>query len=150
MTQAPTPGPLSAHPCYDEHQPGCDCVISEQTASPIPPYLNRLAPTAPVEASGSGSRDEALLNGLHARLLRTAPAQSEAQAFLQRQEALALRAVMDFAIAQARPQPSGETREAGDLGSIAESLKRIADLLDGTTAGICVTETLLGGRRIDQ
>jgi hypothetical protein len=31
--------------------------------------------------------------------------------------------------------------------SVAISLKRIADLLDGTTTGICVTETLLGGRR---
>lgn len=40
-------------------------------------------------------------------------------------------------------------RDSTALTSIAESLKRIADLLDGTTAGICVTETLLGGRRID-
>ena len=31
------------------------------------------------------------------------------------------------------------------LYSIAISLKRIADVLDGTSAGICVTETLLGG-----
>lgn len=31
--------------------------------------------------------------------------------------------------------------------SIAISLKRIADTIDGTAAGLCVTETLLGGRR---
>lgn len=31
--------------------------------------------------------------------------------------------------------------------SIAISLKRIADVLDGTAAGLCVSETLLGGRR---
>lgn len=34
------------------------------------------------------------------------------------------------------------------LMSIAVSLKRIADTLDGTAAGICVTETLLGGARV--
>lgn len=33
------------------------------------------------------------------------------------------------------------------LCSIAVSLKRIADTLDGTTAGVCVTDTIFGGRR---
>lgn len=37
--------------------------------------------------------------------------------------------------------------EVGATLSIAISLKRIADVLDGTAAGLCVTETLLGGRR---
>lgn len=33
--------------------------------------------------------------------------------------------------------------------STAISLKRIADTIDGTAAGLCVTENLLGGRRND-
>lgn len=33
------------------------------------------------------------------------------------------------------------------LTSIAESLKRIADTLDGTAAGVCVSETVFGGAR---
>lgn len=37
--------------------------------------------------------------------------------------------------------------DAAALYSIAISLKRIADVLAGTAAGLCVTETLLGGRR---
>lgn len=37
----------------------------------------------------------------------------------------------------------------GSLASIAISLKRIADTLDGTVAGICVTETIFGGRKSD-
>lgn len=53
-------------------------------------------------------------------------------------------------------EPAGERIEPGNYGaspehgallSIAISLKRIADVLDGTAAGLCVTETLLGGRR---
>lgn len=49
--------------------------------------------------------------------------------------------------------PHLESGTAGDTDaehiqhSIAISLKRIADVLDGTAAGLCVTETLLGGRR---
>lgn len=31
--------------------------------------------------------------------------------------------------------------------SIAISLKRIADTLDGTAAGICVTQTIFAGKR---
>lgn len=31
------------HPCYDEHQPGCDCVIPAQTVGPVPSYLERLS-----------------------------------------------------------------------------------------------------------
>lgn len=47
-----------------------------------------------------------------------------------------------------------EARDAGTLSeaaltSIAVSLKRIADTIDGTAGGLCVTETLLGGRRND-
>lgn len=38
-------------------------------------------------------------------------------------------------------------RDDAALYSIAISLKRIADTLGGTAAGLCVTETLLGGRR---
>lgn len=45
------------------------------------------------------------------------------------------------------PQPLaiGLDREA--LASIAESLKRIADTLDGTAAGICISETIFAGRQ---
>lgn len=38
----------SAHPCYDEHQAGCDCEILSQSATPTPSYLERLS--APAEA----------------------------------------------------------------------------------------------------
>ena len=31
-----------SHPCYDEHQPGCDCPIPEQKATPTPPFLERM------------------------------------------------------------------------------------------------------------
>lgn len=34
--------------------------------------------------------------------------------------------------------------------SIAVSLKRMADTIDGTSSGLCVTETLLGGQRSAQ
>lgn len=37
--------------------------------------------------------------------------------------------------------------EHAALTSIAVSLKRIADTLDGTAAGVCVTETIFGGNR---
>lgn len=43
-------------------------------------------------------------------------------------------------------EPELETVEVASI-SIAISLKRIADTLDGTAAGICVTETTCGGRR---
>jgi hypothetical protein len=32
------------------------------------------------------------------------------------------------------------------LASIAISLKRIADTMDGSATGICITETLIGGQ----
>lgn len=39
--------------------------------------------------------------------------------------------------------------DEGDLqASIAISLKRIADLLDGTTLGICVTETIFNPQTV--
>lgn len=46
------------------------------------------------------------------------------------------------------PQPTvsvGLDREA--VASIADSLKRIADTLDGTAAGICINETIFAGRQ---
>lgn len=36
----------SAHPCYDEHQAGCDCEILSQSATPTPSYLERLSAPA--------------------------------------------------------------------------------------------------------
>jgi hypothetical protein len=36
--------------------------------------------------------------------------------------------------------------QAAALVSIAVSLKRIADTMDGTATGICITETLIGGQ----
>lgn len=33
------------------------------------------------------------------------------------------------------------------LISLAISMKRIADTMDGTASGLCITETLIGGRR---
>ena len=48
------------------------------------------------------------------------------------------------------PEMSGFGYESAALYSIAISLKRIADVLDGTSAGICVTETLLGGMPHDR
>jgi hypothetical protein len=41
---------------------------------------------------------------------------------------------------------SQRTPEQAALTSIAVSLKRIADTLDGTTAGICVSQTIFAGR----
>lgn len=37
-----------------------------------------------------------------------------------------------------------QSAESCSLRSIAISLKRIADTLDGTAAGICVTQTIFG------
>lgn len=55
-----------------------------------------------------------------------------------------------LALLEAGAAAEGDTRnppsEAIQL-SIAISLKRIADTLDGTAAGICVTETTCGGPR---
>lgn len=41
-----------AHPCYSEHQPGCNCVLPEQKAAPVPSFLERMAAReeAPAEA----------------------------------------------------------------------------------------------------
>lgn len=47
----PTDRPLTAGDCYDEHQPGCDCVIAQQTASETPSYLDRLSRPATSAAS---------------------------------------------------------------------------------------------------
>lgn len=43
--------PSEPHPCYGEHQPGCDCAIPAQTAQPTPSYLERLS--RPSESSAS-------------------------------------------------------------------------------------------------
>lgn len=47
------------------------------------------------------------------------------------------------------PGAFGETAELSAVGlSIAISLKRIADILDGTTVGICATETIFNPQTI--
>lgn len=46
--------------------------------------------------------------------------------------------------------PAREEGGAGDLSSIAASLKRIADTMDGTAAGVCISQTVFGGRRDGQ
>jgi hypothetical protein len=43
--------------------------------------------------------------------------------------------------------PTDAVQPVGDLASIADSLKRIADTLDGTAAGICINETIFAGRQ---
>jgi hypothetical protein len=57
----------SDHPCYDEHQPGCDCVIPAQKVAPVPSFLERM--TAPAEA---GETIEARFPELNDDLIRMA------------------------------------------------------------------------------
>jgi len=52
---SPTPG--EPHACYDEHQPGCDCVIPAQTIQSPPSYLDRLVSAEPDRAEGGEGRD---------------------------------------------------------------------------------------------
>lgn len=48
------------------------------------------------------------------------------------------------------PEAKHETsRHDAALLSIAVSLKRIADTMDGTASGVCVTNTIFGRRRAD-
>jgi len=42
-TREEAPAEAGEHPCYGEHQPGCDCVIPAQVASPAPSHLSRLS-----------------------------------------------------------------------------------------------------------
>lgn len=65
-------------------------------------------------------------------------------------EAYALNeAAVAFSDALNTPHPAEQdAREA--VASMADSLKRIADMLDGTAAGICVSQTIFGGRRDGQ
>ena len=52
---SPTPG--EPHACYDEHQPGCDCVIPAQTIQSPPSYLDRLVSAEPDRAEvGEGEQ----------------------------------------------------------------------------------------------
>jgi hypothetical protein len=48
------------------------------------------------------------------------------------------------------PEAKNETgRHDAALISIAVSLKRIADTMDGTASGVCVNDTIFGRRRAD-
>lgn len=116
MTQAPTPGPLSVEITYEVYQDGdfcasstrlqdaehyarlygqdgpvkCQTVVSVRHDDFLLPGDPRLAPTAPVEASGSGWE----------------------QVRAEIEKAFAEGITTQEIIALFRPQPSGETREA--------------------------------------
>lgn len=44
----------SRDPCYDEHQPGCDCIIPTQPAASMPSYLERLTASARADTPNTG------------------------------------------------------------------------------------------------
>lgn len=48
-------GSAGSHPCYDEHQPGCECIIPAQTAASTPSYLERLTAPARADAPDTGA-----------------------------------------------------------------------------------------------
>jgi hypothetical protein len=49
-------------PCYGEHQPGCDCIIPDQVAAPVPAYLDRLASRNAGEGERFGPDNSSLAN----------------------------------------------------------------------------------------
>ncbi len=64
-TREETPA-TDAHLCYSEHQPGCDCVIPEQKAVPVPSFLERMTANkeAPAEAGEIDLYDDKVQAGI--------------------------------------------------------------------------------------
>lgn len=49
---------IRSHPCYDEHQAGCDCVIPAQSKTEVPPFLERMTDVSvEAPAEGAGERE---------------------------------------------------------------------------------------------
>ena len=99
MTQAPTPGPLSGDDVNRECK-ACGAFKAERDAACT---FCGLAPTAPVEASGSELADAVARTKAH----RECAHPNHKTMFINIAD-------LDLILSNLRPQPSGETRESGD------------------------------------